>query len=135
MYDYLPTATADYDYTLTVIPHNALSFTAKKKQIIHTKDDGSVKVYSLSGSYSYFDVVVDWSKVTQANHGTIFDLWNDPAKANGSENTFYWSHPVDGHTYVVRFMGDMESEYVAGYGTRIIPIKPITLRVEGRKAD
>lgn len=134
MFDYLPDATADYDYTLTEVPFVELPFTGKKAQIIHKKDDGSVRAYTVS-SQSYFDVVLDYGKISQSGHGVIFDLWNDPEKCCGSERTFYLQHPVDGHTYVARFMGEIESSYVAGYGNRRIPIKAVALRIEGRKAE
>jgi len=134
MYDYLSDMTADYNYTLSVKPYTVMPFISKKAQIIHKKDDGSIRAYAISTG-SKFEIQLDYSGVTQDDHGTIFDLWNDPVKANGSQNTFYFAHPLDGHTYVVRFLSDLESEYRQQLGTRRIPIKPISLYVEGRKAE
>ena len=134
MYDYLDTVTAGVDITLNIKPHVILPYPGKKAQIVHKKDDGSIKAYTIS-SYSYFDVEVQWTSLTRQDSGFIFDLWHNPAKANGYENTFYWEHPVDGHTYVARFMSELTPAYVAGWGADREKIETVTLRVEGKKAD
>ena len=132
-YDFLSDLTADVDITLDIAPHEILPMTGNKAQIVHKKDDGSVSVYTVSGQ-SYYDVEVHWTILTAAQAAFIFNLWHDQALANGMANTFYWEHPVDGHTYTVRFMSELKSAHHAGWGTKQ-SVEAVTLRIEGRKAD
>ena len=104
MKDYLNSGEADYEYLLDIDPQNEMNETGYKEQIIHNFDDGSVRIAAKSDQ-SYFDIEYSLSVLTEAQAETIIDLWHDTDKANGSENTFYWVHPIDGDNYVVRFMG------------------------------
>jgi len=104
MIDYLSSGTADYVYLLDIDPQNEMVETGDKTQIIHTFDDGSVRVAS-KGNQSYFDIEYSLSVLTEVQAETILDLWHDENKANGMERTFYWVHPIDGDNYVVRFLG------------------------------
>jgi len=133
MYDYLSDVVADYTVVeLSVTPHVVLSAMGDKTQQIHSFDDGSVGVVSLSDT-SYFEVTLQWARIPESDAGTILDLWHDSAKANGRENTFYWQHPTDGHTYVARFMGPLSRQLKAEFGSTDMAIPSITLRIEGRK--
>ena len=64
--------------------------------------------------------------------GTIFDLYNDSAKANGMVRSFRMSHPTDGHTYVIRFDSDLTREYQIGSISGIVNCR---FRVLGNIAD
>ena len=46
----------------------------------------------------------DWLTRTEAE--TLMDFWLDASKANGKKRTFYWQHPIDGETYVARFISE-----------------------------
>lgn len=135
MYDYLAAISADYTAeVLSVIPQRTLTEKADKNQIIHEYDDGAVDVVTLSNT-SIFKCTLTWKGISDADAGTIFDLYNDPAKANARARTFYYQH-VDGHTYVARFEGPL----VRGYGSsknqgRRFEFDSLVLRIEGRKAD
>lgn len=134
MFDYLSDAVADYTTTtLNIRPQKTLPTTGDKSQIVHKFDDGSVKVIGVSDT-SYFDITLVWTAISDDDAGTIMDLWHDPAKANGRENTFYWEHPTDGHTYVARFMSPFKFTFTAGM-VGYQKVGEIDIRVEGRKAE
>ena len=133
IYDYVISLAANYTAVeLSVNPQQILTEMVDKKQEIHEYDNGAIDVVSFSDT-AYFEITLQWTAITEADAGTIFDMYADTAKANGRERTFYFQHP-DGHTYTVRFMGPLRRNYttdlsVAGYRE----IDSVTLRVEGRK--
>ncbi len=133
MYRYLSYATPDCTDILSVRPQNILVQTGQKSQVIHDCDDGSVSVVGLS-SASFFDVELQWDYISDADRSTIFELFHDPTKANGSARTFYWQHPiqVDGADvlYVVRFLSPLRIVYKPGL---LRGIESMTLRVEGKQ--
>lgn len=132
MYDYLPTVSPDISSTtLTVIAQNDIVEISDKRQSINEGDDASVEVITLSGTTPIFQVQIQWDDITESDMGTIFDFWNDPAKGNGRENTFAWTHPDDNHNYVVRFETNMSRIF----GIESKSVKKITLRIEGKIAD
>ena len=134
MYDYLSTVTPTYTTTtLSISPHGELRYVGKKSQLIHEFDDGSLAVVTISDN-PFFDVFIDWQVLSASDQGTIMDFYMDPAKANGMENSFYWAHPVDGHTYVAQFMSEFTGVFVAGWITKQ-KLPGFVLRVIGRKAD
>ena len=135
MYDYLSDTVADYTTTtLSVTCQVELKETGNKTQVYHKFDDGSISVSTLSDS-SYFDADLQWPNgISKSDAGTIMDFWHDANKANGGENTIYWEHPVDGHTYIIRFMGPLTRKWVAGF-TNHMQIPAVPVRIEGRKAE
>ena len=122
--------TATYNYTFTLVPQSILKMTGDKTQIVHKFDDGSVRVASLS-SQSYFEETLVFDVLTAAEQEIIFDLWHNSSKANGRENTFYWLHPLDGYTYVVRFMDILTIERSNSLYSKIAGV---IFRIEGYKA-
>ena len=131
MADYLPTKTADYtSTTLSITPQNTLEERGVKKQKKHEFDDGSISVVNLSVA-DFFTVTLQWDIVSNEDAGTIMDFWQDVGKANGSEQTFYWEHPTDGNTYVVRFMSPLSRTRQVKFGGQYQQINQVTLRVEG----
>jgi len=103
MFDYLDAATADYTLaTLSVTPQQVLTETGTKNQVVHIADDNSEEYISFSND-SIFHVSLQWEILNESDAGTIFDFFHDSTKGNGITRTFYWEHPTDGHTYVVRF--------------------------------
>lgn len=100
-YDYLSIVTADYDYTLTINVQGNITEEGFKNQVIHMADDNSEERITLSTG-SVFYVSWDWSILSEADSGTILDLYHDAAKANGMGRSFKWEGH-DGHPYVVRF--------------------------------
>ena len=130
MADYLSPKTADYDYTLAISPHNVMREAGDKNQVITEFDDGSVDVTGISDQ-SYFTLTLQWKQGSgDTDHETILDLWHATAKANGRKRTFYWTHPVDGNSYTVRFLTPLVRAFSPGL---IIDVEQITIRIEGNK--
>jgi hypothetical protein len=99
-YDYLSTITADYNTTLAIKAQGKITEEGYKNQVVHLADDNTEKRITLSAG-SIFYISFAWNQLTEANAGTILDLYHDPAKANGVGRSFKFAY--DGHTYVVRF--------------------------------
>lgn len=129
-YDYLPTITADYDYTLTIKAQGKITEEGEKKQIIRTGDDFSEERISLS-STSVFYIIVPWKILSASESGTIVELYHNASKANGMVRSFRCSI-YDGHTYVVRF--DCKVSRI-GQAVSRMEISPIRLRILGRIVD
>jgi hypothetical protein len=129
-YDFLTTIVADYDYTLTIKPQGKVREPGFKNQISRLADDNSEEIITLSGSmfYRYFS----WNQLSEADAGTIFDLYHDDAKAKGMARSFKFSGD-DGHIYVVKFtMPKLEriGNAVSRWG-----YPDISMRLIGRIAD
>jgi len=101
IYDFVATTTADYNYTLSIPVQGIVTEEGYKNQVVHLADDNTEERITLSTN-SIFYVSWEWALLSEANSGTIFDLYHDPAKANGIGRSFKWAGH-DGHTYVVRF--------------------------------
>jgi hypothetical protein len=132
MYDYLSTVTPDYaTTTFQVAPQEVLAEEGEKLQVVHFADDGSEERIDLSTA-SIFYVTLVWKSISASDAGTIVDFYHDSAKGNGITRSFKWTHPTDGHTYVVRFNDKLGRTIrpVATHG-----INAIRLRVLGRIAD
>jgi hypothetical protein len=84
---------------------------------------------------SYFDITLQWKILPTSDAGTIMDFWHDANKANGMENSFYWAHPVDGHTYVAHFISEITTFYKSEYPSAHVEVGSVNLRIIGRKAD
>jgi len=129
-YDFLSVIASDYDYTLSLTAQEVFQEEGFKNQKVHMADDNSEEVVTLSTG-SIFYAVIPFSILTEADAGTIHDLYHDPVKANGMARTFKWlSH--DGHTYVVRFNGKLDR--TAGPGIRW-GVPSISLRLLGKIVD
>lgn len=131
IYDYVSTVTPDNDVTLTVTPQRLLVETGTKNQIIHLGDDGSEERVSLSDD-SIFRVTLQWNHLNESDSGTLFEFWNSATKGNGRAESFKWDHPVDGHTYVVRFDSDITRTLTPN---TLYAIPQATLKILGRIAD
>lgn len=133
MFDFLSNGTADNDVTLSVSPQKVLIEESYLSQVLHEFDDGTVAVTEVS-STDYFKVKLQWDVISESDAGTIMDFWHNPAKGNGMAETFYWIHPKDGHTYVVRFLGNLKRTRVSGLPNHM-KVDQITLLIEARKAE
>lgn len=129
--DYLSSKTADYNYSLNLKCYVSIPETGNKNQIIHKFDDGSVGVAAMTDG-SWYDVEVDFFLQTVANATILFELYNNPSYANGSERTFYWYHPKDARYYTVRFMSPIKKD-TENHNPGYQRIEKVTLRVEGTK--
>lgn len=131
VYDYVSTITADYSATtLSITAQETFTEEGFKNQVIHMADDNSEERITLSPG-SIFYAEIPWPILSEADAGTIMDLYHDPAKANGMGNSFKWeSH--DGHTYVVRF--DCKLSRTTGPALRF-GIPTVRFRILGRIAD
>jgi hypothetical protein len=130
IYDFVNTITADYNYAIGITPQGVVSEESAKNGIVHMGADGSEERIAF-GTASIFYITIGWNILSESNSGTIFDWYNDPAKANGMQRSFKYVFG-DGHTYVVRFASDLSrvGQAVSRWG-----LPSIRLRVLGRIAD
>jgi hypothetical protein len=133
IYDYLSAVTPDYSTTvLEVSPQRILVEEASWKQNIFETDDRSEQVITLGGPF--FDVTLEWPAISESDAGTIFDFFNDTNKGRGFARSFQWSHPKDGHVYVVKFRSVLKRTYSAEQPSSM-KIDSVGLRVVGRIND
>ena len=132
MATYLQYKVADYISTeFSVIPDGTMEEEGQKRQYYHEYDSGDLEVVTTSDSY--FTVTMSWDLLSYDDSETILEFYHDVDKANARKRTFYWVHPTDGNTYVVRFASDLtQSDDATKFGTK--DTSSITLRVEGVKA-
>lgn len=130
MYDFLTTITADYNSAIGVAPKGTVTEESHKNTVIHLGSDGSEERISF-GSAPVFFITIGWNVLSESDAGTIFDWYNDPAKANGMQRSFKYAFG-DGHTYVVRFDSTLtrSGRNLASYG-----ISGVRLKVLGRIVD
>ena len=129
-YDYLSTIAADYDYTLTLVPHGQVVEESYKNQVVHIADDSTEERITLStGAIFYVEFPVEM--LSESECGTLLDLYHTAAYANGMGRTFRWTS-YDGHTYVVRF--DSKLPRTIGPGM-LYGLGAIRFRLLGRIAD
>ena len=135
MYDYVSTVSPDYAYTLDMAPHDQLVEDGQKNVRIHEFDDESESRIIVSDT-SVFFVTLMWKHLSEANAGTLWDLYHDTAKACGMAKSFRWlnyGEPSGSrHTYVVRFASPLPREIVPA---ALYSFTSIQLKVLGRIAD
>jgi len=135
MYDYLSTISPDYAYTLDMQPHNVLVEDGAKNVKIRQFDDES-ETRVIRSTTSVFFVTLHFTVLSEADAGTLFDLYHDSAKACGMGKSFRWvnyGEPVASrHTYVVRFASPLPRQINPSGQYRMVDIK---LKVLGRIAD
>jgi len=133
MYDYVATVSADNNQTLSVSPRKVLTEEGSKNQVIHVMDDNSEERIDFgTADISIFHVMLQWTDITASDAGTLMLFWHGAAYGNGCAESFKWTHPTDGHTYVVRFDCDLPRSI------RIPEIHGVTnvkLKVLGRIVD
>jgi len=135
MFDYLSNMVADYTTeTLSVGCQVDLEFKTKVHQVVHEFDDGTVKRKNISSTV-WYEGYLQWPKgLDAADHDTVTDIYSNSSKANFGENTIYWEHPTDGHTYVLQFMGELAHRWAAELPNHI-QIPSIPVRIVGRQAE
>ena len=130
MYNYLPTGTAQYTgETLTISPQSMMSEIPNWNQDIDELDDGTHVALTHTSTVQY-TIVIQFPALTAAQAATIKDLFSNASKTMGGAKSFYFLHPTDGRTYVVRFPSRMEHQI-----TYIHAIAQLTLWVEAVKAE
>lgn len=107
MHLYLQTASPDNNVLLNITPQDVFSERGNRHQIIHIMDDGSEERIDLSTKLVFY-ITLMWENLSRTEASEIFNFWCDEYKGNGITKTFKWTHPIDGHTYVVRFDSDIE---------------------------
>ena len=136
MYDDLSVATPDYSTTSldlsSIRPQDIIEETPIFNQEAIMGDDGSIEVNSLDDGPLAFITTFKFNHKSDADIGTLLEFIFNTSKANGMENTFKLIHPEDGHTYVVRYWGDL-SRLRGRPSYQAIPT--VTFRVEGTIAD
>lgn len=130
IYDFTTTVTPDYNYAIGILPQGVVSEESSKNQVIHLGVDGSEERISFNTT-SIFFITIGWNVLSAADSGTIFDWYNDPLKANGTQRSFkyVWG---DGHTYVVRFCDALPR---SGQAMSRMGITGIKMKILGRVAD
>ena len=132
MYDYISVVSADNDQTLSVQPSHMITEIGSFKEEIRKGDDGSEERVRLGSDVPEFYVTLYWSNRLAADIGTIFDFYFNASYGNGQLESFKWSHPKDGHTYIVRFDGEL-SRTITNPNFHGIP--SCRLRILGRIAE
>jgi len=130
MYDFLATITPDYNAAIGITPQGVVSEESAKNGMVHMGADGSEERIAF-GTASIFYITIGWNILSEANSGTIFDWYNDSAKANGMQRSFKYAFG-DGHTYVCRFDSIVTR---AGQAMSRLGIQGVRLRVLGRVVD
>ena len=130
IYDFTSTISADYNAAIGILPHGEITEESTKSQIIHIGVDGSEERISFNTT-SIFYITIHWNVLSESEAGTIFDWYNDSAKANGIQRSFKYTWG-DGHTYVVRFDSQLprRGQALSRYG-----FSDIRLKILGRIAD
>ncbi len=136
-YDSLSVKTPDYSGKFPREWSGPIPFQSGKAQVVRYGADGaSVKVTDLSSNKAHF-VNVPMNNISTADKNTIWDIWNDSAKANGFGRTFLW----DGFdeedktltkSYVVRFAASVPVTYGMTEGSD--SISQIRLQIVGKPA-
>ena len=133
MYDYVATVSADNNQTLTLDPHRTIVETGSKNQVIHIMDDNSEERIDFgTADISIFHVTLQWDALSAADAGTLLLFWHGAAYGNGCAESFKWTHPTDGHVYVVRFDCDLPRSIKP---PEIHALSSVTLKILGRIAD
>jgi len=116
MWDFLAQVTPDYNAAIGLTPQGVVTEESSKNQAIHLGADGSEERISFSTSPLYF-ITFGWNILSESDSGTIFDWYNDTAKANAMGRSFKYAHG-DGHTYTVRFASVLSrvGQAVSRYG-------------------
>lgn len=130
MYDFLSTISPDYNVLLDISPQGTVSEESSKNQTIHLGVDGSEERISFNTSPIFY-ITIGWNALSESESGTVFDMYNDPTKANGMMRTFKYAYG-DGHTYVVRFDTKLTR---SGQHLEKMGIIGIRLKVLGRIVD
>jgi hypothetical protein len=129
MYDYLSNAVADNDITVSLSPSEVIREIGEKRQEIHFGDDKSEEVVEL-GDGSLFHVDMKWQNISEADAGTLVDYFHSSSGWDGFAKSTYWTHPTDGHTYVIkarmalpRDINAVARHAVAGFRVKVMGIK------------
>lgn len=130
MYDYLSVVAPDNDYTLSTPKPSEVIEEPFRNQEIHLGDDGSEEVITYDPAV-LCNVTVLFPKFIAADAGTIIDAYLSESIGNCMAESFKWTHPSDGHTYVVKFRSDVTR--TLRYTTFQFP--NIKLKVMGKIAD
>jgi len=132
MYDYLSTITPDSTATFSLACQGILIEECPCDEMVINKGYGSSEEVIILSSVKMYYVTIQYNAISRSDSGIIFDLYNDPAKANKIARSFKWQHPTDGHTYVVKFRGNLsrfkQNAEIYGFST-------MQLMVIGRIAD
>ncbi len=131
IWDYLPATPVTADYTTTTLslaPQNVLVEDGAKKQVVHTFDDGSQEVITLS-EQSVFFVTLQWDLMNESDSGTLFNMFHNSSMGNGLARSFYWEHPSDGHTYTVVFASVLPRNIKPGL---VYGFSQVRLKILGR---
>lgn len=133
MYDYvsrvLPSTT--WEMSSVPCPQKILTEKGLMNQVIHLGDDGSEERIGLA-TPSVFYVTLRWDALSPGNSGVIMDFYFNSDRANGRLETFHWTHPTDGHTYVARFDCDFQRPMKPRF---VHQVKSVRLKVLGSKTD
>lgn len=123
VYDFVSVAVPDYDAEIGILPQGEIQEQSLKNQKIFYGVDGSERVVSFDSNIIFY-ISIEWKSLSESDSGTIFDWYNDPAKANGTQRSFkyIWG---DGHTYVVRFVDKLSrvGQLVSLYGISNVKLK------------
>jgi hypothetical protein len=100
-YDVLPVVAPDIGIALEVPPQVEIVEAAGKDQQIHRAADGVSHERIGFSDDSLFRFELQFEFLSASDAGSILDHFHEIAE--GFVYSFPWTHPVDGHTYIVRY--------------------------------
>ena len=113
MAHYLSYKEPDYDAEFPNLPIESLTESIDiEYNIMETEDNDEERIAMGEPS---FIVTLNFPNLSKSQVATLFDFYFNEDKANGKINSFKWTHPIDGCTYVVRFDTDLESSFKKGF--------------------
>jgi len=118
--------TPDYDAFLPNLPIASFSESISITTNILEVDSGDEERVQIA--QPDFRVTLNLPKLKKSQLEELIEFYTNETKANGKMRSFKWTHPVDGHTYVVRFDTDLIDVIRHGLFTDELSI---TLRVLG----
>ncbi len=137
IYDSLPVKTPDYSGKFPREWSGPITFQSGKAQVVRYGADGSsVKVTDLSSNKANY-VTFPMNNISIANFNTMWDIWNDSAKANGFGRTFLWDgfdeeDKDEIKSYVVRYAAQPPATIGMTAGSD--SISQIRLQIVGKPA-
>jgi len=118
--------TPDYDAFLPNLPIASFSESISITTNILEVDSGDEERVQVA--QPDFRVTLNLPKLKKNQLEELIEFYTNETKANGKMRSFKWTHPVDGHTYVVRFDTDLIDVIRHGLFTDELNI---TLRILG----
>ena len=127
IYDYIASATANNDVTLSLDVRGDIVERGMMNFERHYFDDGTFETIILDNTKVAF-VDFAMSNLSESDAGTLFDAYWNSGTGNMGAESFKWTSS-DGHTYVVVFETDLSRSRKLG---NLHGFEMVTLRILGK---